>query len=99
MAGDEEKARAEVIAQIVALQAREAGLTPPEELRAMTARALDALRAKNGGRRFNLSVAMVARLLEEGPALLRGSQAEREVDWTRCASSVMALWLTAAGAW
>lgn len=65
----------------------------------MTARALEVLRAKDGVRRFDLSMAMVARLLEEGPALLRGGQAEREADWTRCASSVTALWLTAAGAW
>jgi AbiV family abortive infection protein len=86
---------------MVARQAREAGLTPPApgELRAMTAKALEALRAKDGVRRFKISVAMLSELLEQGPALLRGSQAEREADWARCASSVLALWLTAVGAW
>jgi len=100
MAGDEEPL-AEVIAQMVARQAREAGLTPqaPDELRAKTATALGALRAKDGVRRFKVSVAMLSDLLEQGPALLRGSQAQREADWARCASSVLALWLTAVGAW
>lgn len=100
MAGDEEPL-ADVIAQMVARQAHQAGLTPPapEELRAVTATALAALRSKDGVRRFKLSVAMLSELLEQGPALLRGSQAEREADWNRCASSVLALWLTAAGAW
>jgi AbiV family abortive infection protein len=100
MAGNEEEAQLEVIAQIIAHHAREAGLTPPEEVRAMAAGVLETLRAKDGLRRWSdVSVAMTARLLEEGPALLRGSQAGREADWLRCASSVMALWLTAAGAW
>jgi len=65
----------------------------------MTATALEALGAKDGVRRFKVSVAMLSELLEQGPALLRGSQAQREADWARCASSVLALWLTAAGAW
>ena len=100
MAGDEEPL-ADVIAQMVVRQAHGAGLTPPapDELRAMTATALEALRAKDGIRRFKVSVAMLSELLEQGPALLRGSQAQREADWTRCARSVLALWLTAVGAW
>jgi AbiV family abortive infection protein len=100
MTGDEESL-ADVIAQMVARQAHEAGLIPPapDELRARAATALDALRAKDGVRRFKLSVAMLSELLAEGPALLQGSQAEREADWVRCASSVLALWLTAVGAW
>jgi AbiV family abortive infection protein len=100
MAGDEEPL-ADVIAQMVARRADDAGLTlpAPDELRAMTVTALGALRAKDGMRRFKVSVAMLSELLEEGPALLRGSQADREADWARCTSSVLALWLTAAGAW
>jgi AbiV family abortive infection protein len=100
MASDEESL-AEVIAQMVARQAHEAGVAPPApgELRTMTATALEALRAKGGVRRFKVSVAMLSELLEQGPALLRGSQAQREADWARCASSVLALWLTAVGAW
>jgi AbiV family abortive infection protein len=100
MAADEESLF-DVIAQLIVRQSHEAGLTSPapDELRAMTAAALEALRAKDGVRRFKLSVAMLARLLEQGPVLLRGSQAQRTADWVRCASSVLALWLTAVGAW
>ena len=100
MASDEESL-ADVIAQMVARQAHEAGVAPPApgELQTMTATALEALRAKDGVRRFKVSVAMLSELLEQGPALLRGSQAQREADWARCASSVLALWLTAVGAW
>lgn len=100
MAADEESLL-DVIAQLLDRQAHEAGVTPPapDELRAMTAIAVAALRAKDGVRRFKLSVAMLAELLEQGPALLRGSRAQREADWVRCASSVLAVWLTAAGAW
>jgi AbiV family abortive infection protein len=92
---------ADVIAQLVARQAHGAGLTPPapDELRTKTATALDTLRAKDGVRRFKVSVAMLSELLEKGPALLQGGQAQREADWARCASSVLTLWLTAVGAW
>ena len=100
MASDEEPL-ADVIAQMLAQQARQAGLPPPDgdELQAITATALEALRAKGAVQRFKDSVAILSELLEQGPALLRGSQDQREADWARCASSVLVLWLTAVRAW
>ncbi len=72
---------------------------PPDELKAITEHAMRALSAKDGVRRFKLSVRIMSDLLHEGPALLQGSQEQRDSDWIRCASSVVALWLAAVDAW
>jgi AbiV family abortive infection protein len=100
MAADEEPTVG-LLMQLLIHQAHTVGVTPlaPDELRATAKSALQALRAKNGARRYELSVTMLSELLEQGPALLRGGPAERTADWDRCATSVAVLWLTAAEAW
>lgn len=91
----------DVLMQLLAYQAQTAGVTlpAPDELREIATSGLQALRAKDGARRYKLSVTILSELLEQGPALLRGGQAERAADWDRCSISVVALWLTAADAW
>ena len=89
MAAEEESA-VNVLMQLPIGPTRTAGVAPPapNELRPIALGALHAFHAKNGVRRFDPSVAMLSDLLEQSPALLRGSQAERTADWVRCASSV-----------
>jgi AbiV family abortive infection protein len=99
MVADEEPSL-ETIVQHVISHAHAAEVTPPspDELKAIAERAMRALCAKDGVRRFKLSMRIMSELLE-GPALLQGSQEQRDSDWVRCASSVAALWLTAVDAW
>lgn len=54
---------------------------------------------KDQVRRFEISVAILAQLLQEGPALVQGDQEERFQSWRRCAGWVEDLWCAAAALW
>lgn len=96
-----EKTLSDIVAKLVASHAHSVGLTPlaPDKLKSSTTVAVQALRAKDAVRRFTLCTTMLSELLEQGPGLVQGSITQRLEDWNRCASSVVALWLTAANIW
>lgn len=50
-------------------------------------------------RRFEISLAILAQLLDEGPALVQGDQDERALEWRRCVAWVEDLWTSAADSW
>lgn len=54
---------------------------------------------KDQARRFEISMAILAQLLDEGPALVQGDQEERLLEWRRCVAWVEDLWTSAADSW
>ncbi|HTF39224.1 MAG TPA: AbiV family abortive infection protein [Propionibacteriaceae bacterium] len=55
--------------------------------------------AKDQVRRFEVSMTILAQLLDEAPALVQGSADERLLAWRRCVAWVEELWTSAADSW
>lgn len=54
---------------------------------------------KDQTRRFKISMEIMGQMLEEGPALIQGTDLERQNEWKRCMESVLDLWSASVILW